>query len=66
MSTIEHIIASFAVFSVAQVKLLVTVGVDLPFTLPLGMSLVDLFGALIGVAIAKHRLFGANMQSLKS
>jgi len=54
---IEYILASFIVFSVAQVKLLVTVGVDLPFTLPLGMSLVDLFGALIGVAIVKHRLF---------
>jgi len=54
---IEYILASFIVFSVAQVKLLVTVGVDLPFTLPLGMSLVDSFGALIGVAIVKHRLF---------
>jgi hypothetical protein len=38
-------------------KLLVVIGVDAPFTLPLGMSLVDLFGALIGVAIVKHRLF---------
>ena len=54
---IEYILASFIVFSFAQVKLLVTMGVDLPFTLPLGMSLVDLFGALIGVAIVKHRLF---------
>ena len=54
---IEYILASFIVFSVAQVKLLVTVGVDAPFTLPIGMSLVDLFGALIGVAIVKHRLF---------
>jgi len=54
---IDYILASFIVFSVAQVKLLVTMGVDLPFTLPLGMSLVDLFGALIGVAIVKHRLF---------
>jgi len=52
-----YILASFVVFIVAQVKLLVTLGVDLPFTLPLGMSLVDLFGALIGVAIVKHRLF---------
>jgi hypothetical protein len=54
---IEYILASFIVFSVAQVKLLVTVGVDLPFTLPLGMLLVDSFGALIGIAIVKHRLF---------
>jgi hypothetical protein len=54
---IDYIIASFIVFSVAQVKLLVTLGVDLAFTLPLGMSLVDLFGPLIGVAIVKDRLF---------
>jgi len=54
---IEYILASFIVFSVAQIKLLVTVGVDAPFTLPLGMLLVDSFGALIGVAIVKHRLF---------
>ena len=54
---IEYILASFIVFSVAQIKLLVVVGVDAPFTLPLGMSMVDLFGALIGVAIVKDRLF---------
>jgi len=54
---IDYILASFIVFSVAQIKLLVVIGVDVPFTLPLGMLLVDLFGALIGVAIVKHRLF---------
>jgi hypothetical protein len=54
---IDYVLASFIVFSVAQMKLLVVVGVDAPFTLPLGMSLVDLFGALIGVAIVKDRLF---------
>jgi hypothetical protein len=54
---IDYILASFIVFSVAQIKLLVVIGVDAPFTLPLGMLLVDLFGALIGVAIVKHRLF---------
>jgi len=54
---IDYILASFIVFSLAQIKLLVVVGVDAPFTLPLGMSLVDLFGALIGVAILKDRLF---------
>jgi hypothetical protein len=54
---IDYILASFIVFSVAQMKLLVVIGVDAPFTLPLGMLLVDLFGALIGVAIVKHRLF---------
>ena len=54
---IDYILASFIIFSVAQIKLLVVIGVDAPFTLPLGMLLVDLFGALIGVAIVKHRLF---------
>ena len=54
---IDYILASFIVFSVAQMKLLVIIGVDAPFTVPLGMLLVDLFGALIGVAIVKHRLF---------
>jgi len=54
---IDYILASFIVFSVAQMKLLVVIGVDAPFTLPLGMLLVDLFGALIGLAIVKDRLF---------
>ena len=54
---IDYVLASFIVFSVAQMKLLVVIGVDAPFTLPLGMLLVDLFGALIGVAIVKDRLF---------
>lgn len=54
---IDYILASFIVFSVAQMKLLVIIGVDAPFTVPLGMLLVDSFGALIGVAIVKHRLF---------
>ncbi len=54
---IDYILASFVVFSLAQMKLLVVVGVDAPFTLPLGMLLVDLFGALIGIAIVKDRLF---------
>jgi dolichol kinase len=35
----------------------VTFGIDLPLTVPLGMLLVDSFGALIGVAILKHQLF---------
>jgi hypothetical protein len=54
---IDYVLASFIVFSVAQMKLLVVIGVDAPFTLPLGMLLVDLFGALIGLAIVKDRLF---------
>ena len=54
---IGYILASFLVFCVAQVKVLVTLGVDAPFLLPFGMLLTDLFGALIGVAIVKDRLF---------
>jgi hypothetical protein len=45
------------VFGVATIKILVTMGFDLPFTVPLGMLLVDTFGALIGIAILKHQLF---------
>jgi hypothetical protein len=52
-----YIFASFIVFGVATVKILVTMGLDLPFTVPLGMLLVDTFGALIGIAILKHQLF---------
>jgi hypothetical protein len=41
-----YVLASFIVFIVAQVKILVTLGADVPFTLPLAMFLVGLFGAL--------------------
>ena len=41
-----YVLASFIVFIVAQVKILVTLGADVPFTLSLAMSLVGLFGAL--------------------
>ncbi len=48
---------AFAIFSIAQIKLLVAFGVDFPYILPLGMLLVDAFGGLIGIAIVKDRLF---------
>ncbi|WP_455278582.1 histidine kinase N-terminal 7TM domain-containing protein [[Eubacterium] cellulosolvens] len=54
---IGYIIMGFVIFSVAQIKLLVTFGVNIAFTLLLGMVLVDSFGALIGIAIVKDRLF---------
>jgi hypothetical protein len=54
---ITYILASFIVFGVATIKILVTMGFDLPFTVPFGMLLVDTFGALIGIAILKHQLF---------
>lgn len=52
-----YVLTSFIVFGVATIKILVTMGLDLPFTVPLGMLLVDTFGALIGVAILKDHLF---------
>jgi hypothetical protein len=54
---ILYILVSFVVFSVAQVKTLVAYGVDVPLILPLGILLVDSFGAIIGIAIVKHQLF---------
>jgi hypothetical protein len=54
---IGYILASFVVFGIAYVKVLVTFGIDVPFLLPLGILLVDSFGALIGLAIVKERLF---------
>jgi len=52
-----YIMGSFIVFSVAYVKVLLTYGFDIPFILPLGMLLVDSFGAVIGLAIVKEQLF---------
>jgi len=52
-----YIIGSFIVFSVAYVKVLLTYGFDIPFILPLGILLVDSFGAVIGMAIVKEQLF---------
>jgi len=54
---IGYIFVSFIVFGVALVKALVVFGVDVPFILPLGILFVDLFGAVIGMAILKHQLF---------
>lgn len=54
---ITYILGSFIVFSLAHVKVLAAYGVDVAFTLPLGILLVDSFGALIGIAIIKDRLF---------
>lgn len=54
---IGYILASLIVISVAHVKIVVIYGVDAAFTVPLGMLLIDSFGALIGIAIVKHQLF---------
>jgi len=52
-----YIISGFLVLTFAVVKALVTMGIDVPFLLPLGMFLADTFNAIIGIAIIKERLF---------
>jgi hypothetical protein len=54
---IGYILASFVIYSVAYVKVLLVFGFDVPFLLPLGILLVGSFGAIIGLAIVKDRLF---------
>jgi hypothetical protein len=48
------------------VKALVTMGIDVSFLLPLGMFLVDIFNAIIGIAIIKDRLFDITVIIKKS
>jgi hypothetical protein len=45
------------VVNLALVKVLVTLGIDLAFILPLGMFMNDAFVSIIGLAIIKDRLF---------
>jgi hypothetical protein len=54
---IFYILIGFLVISLANVKLAVLYNVDNRYVMPTGMLLIDIFGALIGVAIIKHRLF---------
>lgn len=54
---LTYILASFIALSIALIKVLVVLGIDLPFLLPSGMLLNDLFVALIGIAIIKYSLF---------
>ena len=42
--------------SLANVKIAALYNVDNPWLLPTGMLIIDIFAALIGVAIIKHRL----------
>lgn len=53
----HYIMAGFLVTALAVVKVLIVMGVDAPLLLPLGMFLVDVFGAIIGLAIIKEHLF---------
>jgi hypothetical protein len=52
-----YIISGFLVFTFVVVKALVTMGVNIPFLLPLGMFLSDIFISIIALAIIKDRLF---------
>ena len=54
---ILYILISFFVISLANVKIAVLYGIDNGFLMPTGMLFIDIFAALIGVAIIKHRLF---------
>jgi hypothetical protein len=52
-----YITSGVLVITLAVVKVGVAMGINLPFILPLGMFLVDVFNAIIGLAIIKDRLF---------
>ena len=52
-----YIISGFLTFTFVVVKALVTMGVNIPILLPLGMLLSDIFISIIGLAIIKDRLF---------
>jgi len=52
-----YITSGMLVITFAAVKVGVAMGINLPFLLPLGMFLVDVFNAIIGIAIIKDRLF---------
>ena len=61
-----YIISGFLALTFAVVKALVTMGIDISFLLPLGMFLVDIFNAIIGIAIIKERLFDITVIIKKS
>ena len=52
-----YIGSGFLVITFAIVKVGVVMGIDIPILLPLGMFLVDIFNAIIGIAIIKDQLF---------
>jgi hypothetical protein len=53
---ILYIFISFVVISLANIKIAALYNVDSPALLPAGMLVIDIFGALIGISIIKHRL----------
>ena len=52
-----YITLGILVITLAGVKVGVIMGLDIPIVLPLGMFLVDIFNAIIGIAIIKDKLF---------
>jgi hypothetical protein len=52
-----YITSGMLVITFAIVKVGVAIGINLPFLLPLGMLLVDVLNAIIGIAIIKDKLF---------
>ena len=52
-----YIVSGFLAVTFTVVKALVTMGINAPFLLPLGMFLSDIFVSIIGLAIIKDRLF---------
>jgi hypothetical protein len=52
-----YILTGTLVITFAIVKVGVVMGINIPILLPLGMFLVDVFNAIIGIAIIKDRLF---------
>ena len=52
-----YILTGILVITLAIVKIGVVMGINIPIVLPLGMFLVDVFNAIIGIAIIKDKLF---------
>ena len=52
-----YVFSGILVLTLAMVKVGVVMGIDVPILLPLGMFFVDVFNAIMGAAIIKHRLF---------
>jgi len=52
-----YIASGLLVVTFAIVKVGVVMGINVPILLPMGMFLVDIFNAIIGIAIVKDRLF---------
>jgi hypothetical protein len=52
-----YILIGMLVITFAILKVGVAMGINMPFLLPLGMFLVDVLNAVIGLAIIKDRLF---------